>query len=89
MDENDLAPRKNIMITENPNPYASLTAFRIERPKDGVSRTVFDGPNLNAVGAEAHAQIATSGRSLIAMTQFAPSWCREPAGRSRQVARST
>ena len=43
-------------------PYARFTALRIERPEDGILRIVLDGPNLNAVGADAHGSSPTSGR---------------------------
>ena len=33
-------------------------ALRVERPEQGVLRIVLDGPNLNAVGPEAHQQLA-------------------------------
>jgi enoyl-CoA hydratase len=35
--------------------YAS---FRFDRPRDGVLRITFDGPGLNAVGPDAHREIA-------------------------------
>src|SRR3954470_23344495 len=38
--------------------YQRFTAFRVERVEDAILRIVFDGPNLNAVSAEGHAQIA-------------------------------
>jgi enoyl-CoA hydratase len=41
-----------------PDPYDRFSALRIERPADGVLRIVLDGPNLNAVGADAHEQLA-------------------------------
>jgi enoyl-CoA hydratase len=37
--------------------YAPFTALRIDRPEDGILRIVLDGPNLNAVGADAHQQL--------------------------------
>jgi enoyl-CoA hydratase len=40
------------------DPYARFTALRLERPEPGILQIVFDGPNLNAVSAEGHAQIA-------------------------------
>jgi len=46
------------MTSESPDRYAPFTAFRIERPEPAILRIVFDGPNLNAVDAEGHAQIA-------------------------------
>ena len=39
------------------DPYQRFTAFRVERVEDAILRIVFDGPNLNAVTAEGHAQI--------------------------------
>lgn len=39
------------------DPYARFTAFRVERPEEGILRIVLDAPNLNAVGADAHAQL--------------------------------
>jgi enoyl-CoA hydratase len=38
--------------------YARFTALRIERPEEGILRIVLDAPNLNAVGADAHEQLA-------------------------------
>jgi len=38
--------------------YDRFTAFRVELVEDGILRIVFDGPNLNAVSAEGHGQIA-------------------------------
>ena len=38
--------------------YDRFTAFRVERVEEGILRIVFDGPNLNAVSAEGHGQIA-------------------------------
>ena len=38
--------------------YKRFTAFRVERAEEGILRIVFDGPNLNAVTAEGHEQIA-------------------------------
>lgn len=37
--------------------YSRFTAFRIERPEEGILRIVLDAPNLNAVGPEAHGQL--------------------------------
>ena len=37
--------------------YEQFTAFRVERPEPGILRIVFDAPNYNAVGPEAHAQL--------------------------------
>jgi enoyl-CoA hydratase len=38
--------------------YDRFAALRIERPEDGILRIVLDGPNLNAVGLDAHGQLA-------------------------------
>jgi enoyl-CoA hydratase len=38
--------------------YEPFTAFRVERVEEGILRIVFDGPNLNAVTADGHRQIA-------------------------------
>ncbi|SHK26363.1 enoyl-CoA hydratase [Pseudonocardia thermophila] len=38
--------------------YAAFSALRIDRPEDGILRIVLDGPNLNAVGPDAHQQLA-------------------------------
>jgi enoyl-CoA hydratase len=38
--------------------YAAFTALRIERPEEAILRIVLDGPNINAVGADAHRQLA-------------------------------
>jgi enoyl-CoA hydratase len=38
--------------------YEPFTAFRVERAAEGILRIVFDGPNLNAVTADGHRQIA-------------------------------
>jgi enoyl-CoA hydratase len=38
--------------------YDRFTALRIERPEEAILRIVLDGPNLNAVGADAHQQLA-------------------------------
>lgn len=46
------------MADAAPDPYERFTAFRVERPEQGILRIVFDGPNLNAVSHEGHAQIA-------------------------------
>jgi enoyl-CoA hydratase len=40
------------------DPYDRFSALRIDRPADGVLRLVLDGPNLNAVGPDAHEQLA-------------------------------
>ncbi|WP_300013981.1 enoyl-CoA hydratase/isomerase family protein [Pseudonocardia sp.] len=38
--------------------YAAFTALRIERPEEAILRIVLDGPNINAVGADGHQQLA-------------------------------
>ena len=38
--------------------YTAFPALRVERPEDAILRIVLDGPHLNAVGPEAHAQLA-------------------------------
>lgn len=38
--------------------YEQFSALRIERPEDGILQIVLDGPHLNAVGFEAHQQLA-------------------------------
>jgi enoyl-CoA hydratase len=38
--------------------YVAFTALRIERPEDAILRIVLDGPNINAVGADGHRQLA-------------------------------
>jgi enoyl-CoA hydratase len=38
--------------------YDRFAALRIERPEDGILRIVLEGPNLNAVGLDAHGQLA-------------------------------
>jgi enoyl-CoA hydratase len=38
--------------------YAQFSALRIELPEDGILQIVLDGPNLNAVGFDAHQQLA-------------------------------
>ncbi|MFC4950903.1 enoyl-CoA hydratase/isomerase family protein [Pseudonocardia sp. GCM10023141] len=40
-----------------PDVYEQFSALRIERPDDGILQIVLDGPNLNAVGFDAHAQL--------------------------------
>lgn len=39
------------------DPYARFTAFRVDRPQEGILRITLDAPNLNAVGPDAHAQL--------------------------------
>ncbi|HKY16076.1 MAG TPA: enoyl-CoA hydratase/isomerase family protein [Microthrixaceae bacterium] len=43
---------------ENPVPYAEFDELAIDRPVESVLRITLDGPNLNAVGVEAHRQLA-------------------------------
>jgi enoyl-CoA hydratase len=38
--------------------YARFASLRFERPADGILELVLDGPNLNAVSAEMHADLA-------------------------------
>lgn len=38
--------------------YSAFSALRVERPEEAILRIVLDGPNLNAVGADAHRQLA-------------------------------
>ncbi|MGH3980536.1 MAG: enoyl-CoA hydratase/isomerase family protein [Pseudonocardiaceae bacterium] len=38
--------------------YASFPSLRVERPDEGVLRLVLEGPNLNAVGTQGHADLA-------------------------------
>ncbi len=40
------------------NAYDQFAALRLERLEKGILRVVLDGPNLNAVDAEAHRQLA-------------------------------
>jgi enoyl-CoA hydratase len=40
------------------DPYERFGALRIEHPGDAIRRIVLDGPNLNAVDAAAHEQLA-------------------------------
>ena len=41
-----------------PDAYADFSSLTFERPAPGVLRIVLDGPNLNAVGFEAHRELA-------------------------------
>ena len=41
-----------------PDPYDGFDAFRIDRPGPGLVRITLDGPDLNAIGPEAHRQLA-------------------------------
>ncbi|QJY47631.1 enoyl-CoA hydratase/isomerase family protein [Pseudonocardia broussonetiae] len=38
--------------------YDRFPALRVERPEEAILEIVLDGPNLNAVGADAHGQLA-------------------------------
>lgn len=38
--------------------YEQFSALKIDRPAEGILRIVLDGPNLNAVGPQAHREIA-------------------------------
>ena len=40
------------------DPYEQFPALRVERPEEAILRIVLDGPNLNAVGRDAHRQLA-------------------------------
>jgi enoyl-CoA hydratase len=40
------------------DPYAAFASLRFERPETGVLRVVLDAPNLNAVGPDAHRDLA-------------------------------
>jgi enoyl-CoA hydratase len=40
------------------DPYAPFPHLRFDRPADGVLRITLDGPGLNAVGHEAHRELA-------------------------------
>ncbi len=40
------------------DPYADFTSLSFQRPAPGVLRIVLDGPNLNAVGFDAHRHLA-------------------------------
>jgi enoyl-CoA hydratase len=44
--------------------YDELPALRFDRPSDGVIRITLDGPGLNAVGPDAHAQLAEVWRAV-------------------------
>src|ERR1700733_2220452 len=41
-----------------PDAFTDFSSLTFERPAPGVLRIVLDGPNLNAVGPEAHRQLA-------------------------------
>ncbi len=53
-------PYGALMTSETPETdrYAPFTALRVERPEEAILQIVLDGPNLNAVGADAHQQLA-------------------------------
>ncbi|MFC9551499.1 enoyl-CoA hydratase/isomerase family protein [Rhodococcus sp. NPDC056960] len=38
--------------------YEDFTSVKVDRPEDGILRIVLDGPNLNAVGPDAHRELA-------------------------------
>ena len=38
--------------------YEAFTALKVDRPEDGILRIVLDAPNLNAVGPQAHRELA-------------------------------
>ncbi|WP_225929000.1 enoyl-CoA hydratase/isomerase family protein [Rhodococcus opacus] len=38
--------------------YEAFTSLKVDRPEDGILRIVLDGPNLNAVGPDAHRELA-------------------------------
>ena len=44
--------------------YAEFTALTFDRPSDGVLRITLDAPGLNAVGPDAHAQLADVWRAV-------------------------
>src|SRR6187431_1431937 len=44
--------------------YDDFPALRFDRPSDGVLRITLDGPGLNAVGPDAHAQLAEVWRAV-------------------------
>ena len=48
-------PNKNAPMTDA---YADFTSLSFERPAPGVLRIVLDGPGLNAVGLDAHRDLA-------------------------------
>src|SRR3954449_2776939 len=53
-----LPPDSRPRCTVSSDAYDRFTAFRVERVEEGILRIVFDGPNLNAVSADGHGQIA-------------------------------
>lgn len=38
--------------------YEAFTALKIDRPEEGILRIVLEGPNFNAVGPQAHRELA-------------------------------
>ena len=44
--------------------YEAFGALRIERPEAGVLKIVLDGPGLNAVGPQAHRELADVWRTV-------------------------
>jgi enoyl-CoA hydratase len=46
------------------DPYADFTSLGFQRPVPGVLRIVLDAPNLNAVGFDAHRQLADVWRAV-------------------------
>ncbi|MBB5157324.1 enoyl-CoA hydratase/isomerase family protein [Saccharopolyspora phatthalungensis] len=42
----------------SPKPYEEFPTLAIDRPRDGVLRIVLDGPDLHAVGADMHRELA-------------------------------
>ncbi|QDQ95956.1 enoyl-CoA hydratase/isomerase family protein [Rhodococcus sp. WB9] len=38
--------------------YEAFTSLTVDRPEDGILRIVLDGPHLNAVGPDAHRELA-------------------------------
>lgn len=42
----------------SPDPYEGFTALRFERPAPGLLHLVLDAPNLNALDAAAHRELA-------------------------------
>jgi enoyl-CoA hydratase len=51
-------PNETEVSTVPSDVYEPFTAFRVERVEEGILRIVFDGPDLNAVTADGHRQIA-------------------------------
>jgi enoyl-CoA hydratase len=45
-------------VTGGADPYAAFPSLTFERPAPGVLKIVLDGPNLNAVGPDAHRELA-------------------------------